>query len=179
MNTKNGLVGSLSLVCRDKQGNIKWQEQVSDVLIKYPETQKEKGLRNIKKLITNTGMAEVAGLIGNTGSPTAFTVVGIGDSGTAESAAHTDLQASTNKKRKAGTVSRVTTTQTNDTLQIVATFSSADSISGTWSVQEAAVFNNTSGGVMLFRKIFSAKSCNWDAGDTLEVTAKCQVKQGS
>ena len=129
-------------------------------------------------MITNTGMAEAAGLLGNTGTPTAFTVVGIGDSGAAESAAHTDMQAVTNKDRKAAAVSRVTTTQTNDTLQCVATFATADGPTGTWSVQEAGVFNNVAGGIMLFRKIFTAKSVDWDAGDTLEITAKCQVKQG-
>ena len=130
-------------------------------------------------MITQTGMAETAGLILTDVGGTAFDVVGIGDSNTAESNAHTDLQAATNKKRKAGTGTRVTTTYTNDTAQIVVTFSSADTLSGTWNVQEAGVFNNTSGGTMLFRKIFTAKSVNWDAGDTLEVTAKCQIKQGS
>jgi len=129
--------------------------------------------------ITNTGMAEVAGLILTDVGGTAFDVVGIGDSGAAEDPAHTDLQAVSNKVRKAGTGTRVTTTQTNDTAQIVYTFSSTDGPSGTWSVQEAGVFNNVSGGTMLFRKIFTAKSVDWDAGDTLEVTAKCQIKQGS
>jgi len=124
-------------------------------------------------------MAEVAGLILTDVGGTAFDVVGIGDSGTAEDPAHTDLQAAVNKVRKAGTGTRVTTTQTNDTAQIVYTFSSSDGPSGTWSVQEAGMFNNVSGGTMLFRKIFTTKSVDWDAGDTLELTAKCQIVQGS
>jgi len=33
---------------------------------------------------------------------------------------------------------------------------------------------------MLLRIVYSpADSCNWDAGDTLEVTIKVQVKQGT
>ena len=193
MNRKFGLIGSITLVCRDKNGNVKWTNEASDKIPNYGMvarlnamlkqsnaiTPKAKGVVNLLKLITNTGMAEVAGLILTDVGGTAFDVVGMGDSGTAESAAHTDLQASTNKDRKAGTGTRVTTTQTNDTAQVVATFATADGPTGTWSVQEAAMFNNTTGGIMLFRKIFTAKSVDWDAGDTLEITAKCQVKQGS
>lgn len=41
------------------------------------------------------------------------------------------------------------------------------------------VIKRTTAGVMLFRKIFTAKTVNWDDGDTLEVTAKCQLKQGA
>jgi len=159
---KAGLVDSIELVCRRKDGSIKWRGEPKE-----------------GNSITNTGMAQVAGLILTDVGGTAFDYVGIGDSGAAENPAHTDLQAATNKKRKIATGTRVTTTQTNDTAQLVATFSSGDTLSGTWNVQEAGVFTALSAGVMLFRKIFAAKSCDWDAGDTLEVTAKCQVKQGA
>lgn len=159
---RSGLKDSIELVCRRKDGSVKWQLKV------------EEG-----NSITNTGMALVSGLILTDVGGTACDFVGIGDSGAAEDPAHTDLQAVTNKVRKAGTGTQVTTTQTNDTAQIVATFSSADGPSGTWSVQEAGMFNAVSAGIMLFRKIFTAKSVDWDAGDTLELTAKCQVKQGA
>jgi hypothetical protein len=46
-------------------------------------------------------------------------------------------------------------------------------------VKEGGVFTAATSGVMLFRKIFTAKSVNWDDGDTLEVTATCQMKQGA
>jgi len=163
-----GFVDSFLLICRDKHGKIKWiiDTRFDPIALKGHS-------------ITNTGMAQVAGLLLTDVGGTAFDYVGIGDSNTAESAAHTDLQAATNKKRKAATGTQVTTTQTNDTAQLVATFAAADTLSGTWSVQEAGVFNALTGGTMLFRKIFTAKSCNWDAGDTLELTAKCQVKQGA
>jgi hypothetical protein len=127
--------------------------------------------------MAETGMAQVAGLILPDVGGTGFDYVGIGTDNTAESASHTDLQASI--KRKAATGTRVTTTFTNDTAQLVATFSSADSLSGLSSVKEGGVFTAATSGVMLFRKIFTAKSVNWDDGDTLEVTAKCQLKQGT
>ena len=163
-----GFVDSFILICRDKNGKVKWivDTRFDPVSLKGGS-------------ITNTGMAAVAGLILTDVGGTAFDFVGIGDSGAAEDAAHTDLQAAVNKKRKAATGTRVTTIQTNDTAQLVATFAAADTLSGTWSVQEAAVFTLVAAGVMLFRKIFTAKSVNWDAGDTLELTAKCQVKQGA
>ena len=126
-------------------------------------------------MITNVGMAEAAqALIG------AFTVIGIGDATTAESASHTDLQAATNKKRKTATASRVTTAQLNDTAQWEATFSAADGLTGTWTVGEAGVFNNVTNGVMLLRKVLSpTKTVDWAAGDTITVTLKDQQKQGA
>ena len=171
METKSrlGFIDSFLLVCRRKDGSIKWviDTRFDPIALKG-------------KSITNTGMAQVAGLVLTDVGGTAFDYVGIGDSNAAESAAHTDLQAATNKKRKTATGTQVTTTQTNDTAQLVATFSkAADGLSGTWSVQEAGVFTAVTGGVMLFRKIFTAKSVNWDDGDTLELTGKCQMKQGA
>ena len=165
---KLGMADQMILVCRRKDGTIKW---ITDTKVD-PIGMKGHSM-------ANTGLAIVAGLILLDVAGTAFDFVGIGDSSTAESATHTALQAATNKKYKAATGTRVTTTLANDTAQLVATFSSADSLTGTWSVCESGVFNAVAAGVMLFRKIFTAKSCNWTAGDSLEVTAKCQMKQGA
>ncbi|MEM2849045.1 MAG: hypothetical protein QXI36_02075, partial [Candidatus Bathyarchaeia archaeon] len=82
-------------------------------------------------------------------------------------------------KRKAGTGSRVTTTVTNDTHQLVVTFSAADGLSGTSAVAESGEFNALTGGTMLDRQTFSVLNINWDAGDTLQVTWKVQVKQAT
>ena len=158
-----GLVDQIILVCRDKHGKVKW----------ITDTNKEKKSNSMAK----TGMAQVAGLILTDVGGTAFDYVGIGTGTTAESADHTDLI--TPVKRKAGTGTRITTTFTNDTSQLVATFSSGDTLSGSSNIAEAGVFTAVSAGVMLFRKIFTAKTVNWDDGDTLEVTAKCQMKQGA
>jgi len=160
---KLGMADQVILVCRRKDGSVKW----------VIDTAKEKKSNSMAK----TGMAQVAGLILTDVGGTAFDYVGIGTSTAAESADHTDLQ--TPVKRKAGTGTRVTTTFTNDTAQLVATFAAADTLSGSNNIAEAGVFNALSAGVMLFRKIFTAKSVDWDAGDTLEVTAKCQMKQGT
>jgi len=157
------LVDEVLLVCRDRKGRVKWIYDSS----KDPRS----------KSMAKTGMAHVAALILVDVGGTAFDYVGIGTSTAAESADHTDLQ--TPVKRKAGTGTRVTTTFTNDTAKLVATFSSADTLSGTSAIAEGGVFNAASGGVMLFRKIFTAKTVNWDDGDTLEVTATCQMKQGA
>jgi hypothetical protein len=158
-----GLQDQVILVCRRRDGSEKWKIDSKD----YPGNS-----------MAQTGMAQVAGLILTDIAGTAFDYVGIGTDGTtAESAAHTDLQ--TPVKRKAGTGTRVQTTFSNDTAQLVATFSSGDTLSGSSAVAEAGVFTAAAAGVMLFRKIFTAKTVNWDDGDTLEVTAKCQMKQGA
>jgi hypothetical protein len=158
-----GMKDQIILVCKRKDGSIKW----------ITDTAKENKSHSMAK----TGMAEVAGLILTDVGGTAFDYVGIGTSTAAESADHTDLQ--TPVKRKAGTGTRQTTTFTNDTAQLVATFSSADGLSGSSAIAEAGVFNASTAGTMLFRKIFTAKTVNWNDGDTLEVTAKCQMKQGA
>jgi len=145
------MVDQMILVCRRKDGSVKW----------VIDTAKEKKSNSMAK----TGMAQVAGLILTDIGGTAFDFIGIGTSNAAESADHTDLQ--TPVKRKAATGTRV------------ATFAAADTLSGSNNIAEAGVFTAVSAGVMLFRKIFTAKSVDWDAGDTLEVTAKCQMKQGT
>jgi len=160
---KLGFADQVVLVCRRKDGGVKWKI----------DTAKEGRGRSMAK----TGMAQVAGLILVDVGGTAFDYIGIGTSTAAESADHTDLQ--TPVKRKAGTGTRVTTTFTNDTAKLVVTFSSADTLSGSHAIAEAGVFTAASGGVMLFRKIFAAKTVNWDDGDTLEVTCTCQMKQGA
>jgi len=159
-----GMHDQIILVCRRKDGSIKWKTDT--------ETDPKKS-----NSITNTGMAQAAGLLLTDVGGTAFDYVGIGTGDTAADPTDTDLE--TPVKRKAGTGTQVTTTQTDDTAQIVATFSSADSLSGTDAIVEGGVFTAESNGVMLFRKTFTAKSVNWDDGDTLEVTAKCQMKQGA
>jgi len=160
---KLGMVDQMILVCRRKDGSVKW----------VIDTTKEKKSNSMAQ----TGMAQVAALILTDVGGIAFDFIGIGTSNAAESAAHTDLQASV--KRKAATGTRVTTTFTNDTAQLVATFAAADTLSGSNTIQEGGVFTAVSAGVMLFRKIFTGKTVDWDAGDTLEVTAKCQMKQGT
>ena len=165
LNSKLGFVEQIILKCFRKDGSLKW----------IIDTDLDPMLCNS---MANTGMVEVGSLIVADVGGTAFDVIGIGETNTAENAAHTALQGPIKRKVSVGT--QVTTTFANDTCQWVATFSAAlDTLSGTDSICEAGVFNNTVAGDMLFRKIFTAKSINWDDADTLEVTAKCVMKQGA
>ena len=163
MSEEAGLKDRVILVCRRKDGSIKW---------KYDSAKDPKS-----KSMAKTGMAQVAGLILTDVGGTAFDYVGIGTGTTAPTADDEDLE--TPVKRKAGTGTRTTTTFTNDTSKLVATFSSADTLSGTSAISEIGIFTAESDGVMLFRKTFTAKSVNWDDGDTLEATGTCQMKQGA
>ena len=100
--------------------------------------------------LTNTGFAAIAGRVGDTGSITAFTYLAYGDDTTTAAATHTALQG-TESQREAATVSRVTTTVTNDTLQLTKTFT----ISSTETIGEVGVFNASSSGSMLARSVLS------------------------
>lgn len=126
--------------------------------------------------ITNAGFAEIAGLMLTDVGGTAFDYIAIGTGTTAFDPTQTALV--TEIKRKAGTGSRVTTTVTNDTAQLTATFSSADGLTGTSAVTESGIFNDATGGTMLCRQTFAALNMNWDAGDNLSITWKVKVQQG-
>ncbi len=111
----------------------------------------------IENTITNVGLAAMAGLVGNTGAVTAFTYLAVGTSNTAASASQTTLVAELSTlglSRTSATVTRSTTTQTNDTLQLDYTWTA----SGSTTVEEIGVFNASSSGVMLGRKVTGSKA---------------------
>ena len=139
--SKIGIKGQVRLQCKDKDGNLKWDTGF------------------MKNTITNASLAVMSGLVGNVDSQTAFTYLAVGTSSTAESAAHTALQAEitdTGLARAAATVSRETTTQTNDTLQLTKTWTAT----GTKAVEEIGAFNDPSAGTMLGRKLTTTKTVN-------------------
>lgn len=106
---------------------------------------------------TNASLAVISGLVGNTGSQTAFGWLALGTSTTAVSAAHTALQAEitdTGLARAASTNSRTTTTQTNDTLSMTASWTA----SGSKSIEEIGIFNASSNGTMLARALTGTKA---------------------
>ncbi len=124
--------------------------------------------------LTTAGRNFIANAIINNGSPTFFTnanaYIGVGDSNTAFSAAHTDLQAATNKLRKA-MESTYPTIATN-----VLTFRSLFGTSeANFAWEEWAVFNASSSGTMLNRKVESlgtkTSSASWQLTVDLTVTA--------
>jgi hypothetical protein len=134
MNSKLIISGRIKLECRDKEGNLKWTTGW------------------IKNGITNAGKAGVAGRVGNTGSIDPFTYLAVGTSSTAFAASQTALSAeiTTNGlERASATVSRVTTTVTDDTLQLTKTWTAT----ATHLVEEIGVFNASSSGVMLARAV--------------------------
>lgn len=87
-------------------------------------------------------------------SPTFFNnanaYIGVGDSTTAFAAAQTDLQASTNKLRKA--MNSTYPSGGSNVITLNSTFQNADA---NWAWQEWGVFNASSGGTMLTRKVES------------------------
>jgi len=127
-----------------------------------------------KNVVTNVGLAEIIKLVFNLGG-TPFTYVGIGTGTTSESVTDTALQ--NELKRKPASVSQTTTTVTNDTALLEATFSSADGITGTQNISEAGVFNASSGGVLLARKVFTAVPVNFDAGDSITIRYYIQMSR--
>ncbi len=117
--------------------------------------------------ITNAFFAVVSGLVGNTGSQVAMTYLALGTSSTAPAASQTALQAETvvsGLTRTSATISRTTTTQTNDTLQLTKTFTAG----GSATIQEVGVFNDPTTGVMACRALTGAKALV--SGDTLAIT---------
>lgn len=118
--------------------------------------------------LMNVGFAQLALLAGDA-SAVPFTYLELGTSSTAVAASQTALQSAitTNGlERAAATVSRVTTTQTNDTLQLVKTWTST----GSHTVEEVGVFNAASAGTMLARALTSTKVIV--SGETITGTYK-------
>lgn len=76
--------------------------------------------------------------------------IGVGDSTTAFSASQTDLQASTNKLRKA--MDSGYPTRSNNTMTFRSTFGTSEA---NFAWNEWGVFNASSGGTMLNRKVES------------------------
>lgn len=123
-------------------------------------------------LMTNAGFAGVASRINGAGSEAAFTWIAVGTGTTAANVADTALQtelAVSGLSRANSTASRVTTTQTNDTAQLVNTFT----VTGTAAVTESGVLNAASTGVLACRQVFSA--INVVSGDSLQMTWKIKA----
>lgn len=96
--------------------------------------------------------------------------LGVGDSTTAFAATHTDLQAATNKLRKA--MEATYPTRATNVLTFRSLFGTGDA---NWAWQEWAVFNASTAGVMLSRKVESlgtkTSAQSWQLTVTLTVTA--------
>lgn len=143
-------IGTFSVIARDCLGNIK-------------------EARIVRNLITSAGKAGLASRIGGSGSEAAFTYLAVGTGTNAAAAGDTTLQtelATSGLSRVNATASRVTTTVTNDTAQLVTTFT----VTGTAAVTEAGILNAASSGTLLCRQVFTA--VNVVNGDSLQLTYK-------
>jgi hypothetical protein len=123
--------------------------------------------------LTNAGRDHIAAaIIGD--SVNAFNNanahLGVGDSTTAFNAAHTDLQAATNKAREA--MDATYPQRTDNVITMKSTFETGDA---NFSWQEWGVFNASSAGTMLSRKVedlgTKTSAAEWALTVTLTVTA--------
>lgn len=127
---------------------------------------------HIANLVVDAGKAGVASRINGAGGEAAFSYIAIGTGTTAPAATDTALQSEITTgggARQAGTISRVTTTVTNDTARVTATFN----FTASFAVTETGLFNAATGGTMLNRLTFAA--INVASGDSLQITVDVQV----
>lgn len=127
--------------------------------------------KEISNLITSAGKAGAASRLNGSGGEAAFTYIATGTGTNAANVSDTTLQtelAASGLTRANATASRVTTSVTNDTAQLVNTFS----VSGTVAVTESGILNASSSGTLLARQVFTA--INVVNGDSLQITWKVQ-----
>lgn len=126
--------------------------------------------------LTNAGRNFIASAIINDGPPTFFSnanaYIGVGDSNTAYAATQTDLQAATNKLRKA--MDATYPQRTDNVLTFRSTFATGDA---NFSWNEWGVFNASSAGSMLNRKVESLGTKT--NVQTWEITVQLTVAIGS
>lgn len=131
-------------------------------------------------LITSAGKAAVPALIlKDVTSVSGYDFVAIGSGDTAASTGDTGLDAEA--YRAAGTGTRITTTVTNDTAQLVHVFSSGHPAglngesTGSQAIVESAMFSELTGGVMLARQTFNSLNISWNGGDSLQISWRVQI----
>jgi hypothetical protein len=177
-----GAVGWIEVVVKDKNGRIKYR---------FPEIEEEKEEKEEgdcifaslpskmpdfywrKNIVTNAGLAAVIRLIFSGLTESKFGYIAIGTGTTSETATDTALQSEI--KRKAASVTQITTTIEGDTAKLEAEFSSADGLSGTSTVSETGIFNASTDGIMLARKTFPGVTLNWDLGDSILIRYYVQM----
>jgi hypothetical protein len=170
---------------KDKDGNVKpiFQENklftylmkhgiVSPLFPKIPfilgHWSDKKVVRN---LVTNAGFALNAGLLSGVGTPTVIGYIALGTGTTAAAVTDTALQAEITTgglARASATKSLVTTSVTNDTAQLLYTFTA----SASFAVTESGIFNASSAGTLFAHQVFAAINVN--SGDNLQATWKVQ-----
>jgi len=114
-----------------------------------------KVVQKITNLITTAGKAGLASRLNGNGAEAAFTYLAVGTGTNAAAAGDTTLQTEITDSglaRAAATVSRVTTTTTNDTARLAYTWTAT----GTKAITEVGALNAAAAGTLLGRRVFSA-----------------------
>ena len=131
--------GKLTVEIKDKHGNVK-------------ET------REVKNLVVDTGLAFIASRMKDA-TATAMSHMAIGTGSTAAASGNTTL--GTESARQALT----STTVNNNAVSYVASFAAG---TGTGAITEAGILNNSTGGTLLCRTVFSV--VNKGASDSMTIT---------
>lgn len=118
--------------------------------------------------VVNAGRAIITNRI--TGAGTEPKYVAIGTGSTAVTLADTTLGAEV-ESRATGTSSRTTTSSTSDTYQVVGTITAT----GSRTVAEVGLFDQSSLGGNMFIRGVLASTVTLASGDSITVTATCQV----
>jgi len=137
------LSGQLSIVIKDKAGNVKEQ-------------------RDVKNLVVNTGLAYIASRMKDT-TKGAMSHMALGSGTTAAAATDTDLGTLLGS-REALDSTTISGTN-NEKVVYVSSFEAGDA---TGAVTEAGIFNAATSGDMLCRTVFAV--VNKSADDTMAVT---------
>jgi hypothetical protein len=176
---KIGVVGWVEVIVKDKHGRIKYR---------FPEAKPEGGTKEgggggddppifssfpakmpefyyRRNVVTNDGIGAVVRLVFSGLTEDKFGYLAIGTGTTPESPTDTALVAEL--KRKAASVTQMTTTITGDTAKLEAEFSSADGLTGTATISESGIFNAATGGILLARKTFPGIPLDFNAGDSI------------
>ncbi|HUW16691.1 MAG TPA: hypothetical protein VMW94_06405 [Actinomycetes bacterium] len=119
-----------------------------------------------ENLVVNGGLAWLAGAMsGAVADATVAKYIRVGTGTTPAAPANTDLVTGV-EGRVTGTTSRVTTTATNDTYQVIGVVTMTENR----SITEVGLFTAASGGTLLSRSVFTAQPVT--SGNTLTLTYK-------
>lgn len=137
------LVGQVNLVLKDKDGNVKEE-------------------REIKNLVVNSGLAFIISRMAGT-SKAVMSYMALGSSTTAAAAAQTDLVSILGIREA---IDSTTISGTNN--EKIVYVSSFEAGKATGAVTEAGIFNALTGGDMLCRTVFPV--INKQADDTMSIS---------
>ena len=132
-------LGKLTIEVKDKDGNLKQKQEV-------------------KNLVVDTGLDYIASRMKDA-SATAMSHMAIGTGSTAAAAGNTALGS------EAARQALTSTTVTSNAVAYVASFAAG---TGTGAITEAGILNNSSGGSLLCRTVFSV--INKGASDSMTIT---------